>query len=78
MSESLQEVIERVDLLSDEEQMHLLAYLAERARQIVGRPRAKWLDLLGLAPNLLEGEDAQAWISRTRREDTEHREATLQ
>jgi hypothetical protein len=28
--------------------------------------RADWLAVRGIAPHLLEGEDAQAWVSRTR------------
>jgi len=28
----------------------------------------------GIAPHLLAGEDAQAWVSRSRREADEHRE----
>jgi hypothetical protein len=35
------------------------------------------LDFAGLAPYPLCGEDAQAWLSRTRREDDEHRERVL-
>jgi hypothetical protein len=33
-----------------------------------------WMSLRGIAPDLLEGEDAQAWVSRTRRESDEDRE----
>ena len=33
-----------------------------------------WMALAGVAPNLLGGEDAQAWVSRTRRESDERRE----
>ena len=36
--------------------------------------RYEWMSLRGIAPNLLEGEDAQAWVSRTRREADEQRE----
>ena len=32
------------------------------------------LSLGGMAPDLLDGEDAQEWVSRTRREADEHRE----
>ena len=40
-------------------------------------PRADWMSLRGIAPNLLGGEDAQAWVSRTRRESDEQREHPL-
>ena len=33
-----------------------------------------WMAVRGIAPNLLGGEDAQQWVSRTRREADEHRE----
>ena len=35
--------------------------------------RYEWMSLRGVAPNLLEGENAQAWVSRTRREADEQR-----
>lgn len=41
--------------------VHDLALLPPKARPT-------WMALEGAAPNLLEGEDAQAWVSRTRRE----------
>jgi hypothetical protein len=37
-------------------------------------PGYDWSSLRGIAPNLLGGEDAQAWVSRTRREGDEQRE----
>lgn len=36
--------------------------------------RHDWMSLRGIAPNLLDGEDAQTWVSRTRRESDEDRE----
>jgi hypothetical protein len=33
-----------------------------------------WQSIRGVAPNLLAGEYAQQWITRTRREADEHRE----
>jgi hypothetical protein len=33
-----------------------------------------WMSLRGVAPDLLDGEDAQTWVSRTRRESDEDRE----
>src|SRR5262245_18402571 len=33
-----------------------------------------WMSLRGIAPDLLGGEDAQTWVSRTRRESDEDRE----
>jgi hypothetical protein len=36
--------------------------------------RHDWTSLRGIAPDLLDGEDAQTWVSRTRRESDEDRE----
>jgi len=36
--------------------------------------RYDWRDAAGIAPNLLDGEDAQEWVSRSRRESDEQRE----
>ena len=35
--------------------------------------RSNWASLRGVAPNLLEGEDVQAWISSVRAESDRHR-----
>jgi len=72
---TIQDLIKQVDSLSVEEKLRLLAYLAEATRLETNRP--KWGDLYGIAPGLLDGEDAQEWVSRTRRESSEHREALL-
>lgn len=37
-------------------------------------PQADWMAVRGIAPDLLEGEDAQEWVSRTRREGDRERE----
>ena len=37
-------------------------------------PPYDWMALRGIAPNLMEGEDAQEWVTRTRREEDERRE----
>jgi hypothetical protein len=71
----LQDLMRQVDQLSTDEQLQLLVYIAERARQ--GAQRPKWSDLCGIAPDIMDGQDAQEWVSRTRRESTEHREALL-
>jgi len=72
----LQDLMRQVDELSTDEQLRLLVYIAERARRSAERP--KWSDICGIAPDLMDGEDAQEWVSRTRREDSAHREALLQ
>ena len=41
------------------------------------KKRRKWGDIKGKAPYRLVGEDAQIWVSRNRREETENRELHL-
>jgi len=36
--------------------------------------RYDWMAMEGIAPDLLAGEDAQEWVSRTRQESDDHRE----
>jgi hypothetical protein len=38
------------------------------------RPRRLWREIRGSVPHPLFGEDAQAWVSRTRREADDHRD----
>lgn len=38
------------------------------------QPRPSWNDVRGIAPDLLGGEDAQEWVTRTRRESDETRD----
>ncbi len=62
--------------LSLDEQLALATRLIERARQGAPAPqRQQWSEICGLFPYPLAGEDAQAWVTRTRREGKEQREA---
>ncbi|GAQ00152.1 hypothetical protein [Leptolyngbya sp. NIES-2104] len=85
---SLQQVLQDIDQLTLEEQFEVLNHTAEQLkRQAVTqnkpkrgiaeenpRPKRKWSDLKGMAPYPMMGEDAQEWVSRTRREGDEHRD----
>ena len=73
---ALNELIQKADTLTPDEQLRLIAHLAERVRatRSVSRPRRKWREIRVVAPYPLVGEDAQVWVSRSRREGTEHRE----
>jgi hypothetical protein len=59
--------------------------LVERiARDLAGpssdplpRPRVDWMSLRGIAPNLLEAQDAQDWVTAARREADERRDESL-
>lgn len=75
--DALQSIKKQVTALSLEDQLYLIAYLAEMVRLSYRRPRRKWMEICGIAPDLLDGVDAQTWVSRTRQEDSEHREALL-
>jgi hypothetical protein len=74
-TQMLQDLMRQVDNLSTDELLRLLSYIADRAR--LGANRPKWSDICGIAPDPMDGEDAQAWVTRSRRESTEHREALL-
>ncbi len=65
-----EQLLEQVDALDVEEQLRLEAHLLERAREAVAQeqPRRKWRELRGLATYPVVGEDAQEWVTRTRRE----------
>ena len=63
------ETLARPDLLLLVER--LVARL--RATEPPARPRVRWEDLAGSAPYPLCGEDAQAWVSRTRQESDDAR-----
>lgn len=76
------DVLRQAQQLPPEQQLELLARLAERIRNSYGdqlkpKRRRSWLELEGAAPYPLLGEDAQAWVTRTRREGDEHREQML-
>ena len=72
----LEDLIRQAEALSPEEQLRLVAHLAEKARQtdLSSRSRRSWDEICGAAPSPLLGEDAQTWVSRTRKEGEESRE----
>ena len=76
--ELLETLIRQTELLSSDEKLALASRLIERARRatMAGTdiPRRKWAEVRGLVAHPLTGEDAQAWVSRTRRESDEGRE----
>ena len=82
-SRDLDEIIRRAELLAPEEQLLLIARLAERARQAYQNQTAspsaathqrKWAEIRGHGPYPMVGEDAQQWVSRSRHEANEHRD----
>lgn len=74
-SQRLAEVLKQAEQLSVDEQLELIARLAEKAaRQSRTMPRRSLMEFQGLVPYPMFGEDAQAWVTRTRHEADEARE----
>lgn len=75
----LDSLLKQIDLLTTDEQLSLVSYAAEKARRqpSSAQPRRHWRDIRGLLPYPAFGEDAQAWVTRTRREGDEHRKGLL-
>jgi hypothetical protein len=74
---TLRNLMRQSNSLTNEEKMDLLLYLAQGIKHGQQKKSRKWSEICGIAPNLMQGEDAQEWVSRTRREDTEHRERVI-
>ncbi len=79
MSPLLEKILSEIEQLTPEEQLTVMGHLVERMKKNITKPQAKpkWSVLKGMAPYPLSGEDAQEWVSRTRREGDEHREYLL-
>lgn len=75
----LDSLLKQIDLLTTDEQLRLVSFVADKARRQRPGPqrRRKWRDLRGLLAYPALGEDAQAWVTRTRREGDEQRERSL-
>ncbi len=74
------DVIRQAGKLTPEEQLRLIAYLAEQARKSARKqptPR-HWRDIKGAAAYPLMDEDAQNWVSRTRQASDTQREQQWQ
>jgi hypothetical protein len=78
-SKELAEIMEKADKLPPEEQLELVSHLVEKAKRAYQRskPENLWRDAFGIAKHPLAGEDAQTWVTRTRRESDERREQQL-
>jgi hypothetical protein len=77
-SSILTDLKNRAGNLTKDEQLELMAYLIEQMRNDKkSEQRYDWRELEGILPYPALGEDAQEWISRTRREDDERRQQQL-
>jgi hypothetical protein len=81
MSPQLQQVLSDIDRLSPTDRIQVMTHVIESIKEYVPtepvRSQRKWSDLKGMVMAPLMGEDAQDWVSRTRREGDEHRESLL-
>jgi hypothetical protein len=73
---TLRDLMRQSNSLTNDEKMDLIMHLTRQLKQ-ANKPSRKWSEICGIAPNLMQGEDAQEWVSRTRREATEHREQVI-
>ena len=79
MSPQLQQVLSDIDRLSPTDRFQVMTHVIESIKEYVPREPVKsqrqWSDLQGMATSPLMGEDAQEWVSRTRRKGDERRES---
>ena len=75
VSTELDELIKRTEGLSPEDRQRLLEHLSHSVS--TGRGHRQWREIRGAPPYPLVEEDAQMWVSRTRREGDEHRQSHL-
>ncbi|MCT7956733.1 hypothetical protein [Laspinema palackyanum] len=72
MSPLLAQVLREIEQLSPEEQLQVISHATEQLkRQTVKPKKHKLSEFRGIAPNLLEGQDAQDWVNEGRGEWTE-------
>jgi hypothetical protein len=79
MSPLLEHLLQQVEQLTPEDRLELIRQIAQGLKQseVVVRAKPRWSDLKGMAPYPMMGEDAQEWVSRTRREGDEDRSQVL-
>jgi hypothetical protein len=76
MSPLLERVLSEIDQLGPEEQRLVMVHLTERVQEPVVKQKRKLSEFYGVAPNLLEGVDAQEWVN-TLRGEWDDRETNL-
>lgn len=78
LSSDAEQVLELAHQLDANEKLEIAERLIAEVRYRHETPRQyDWDSVEGLAPYPMMGEDAQEWVSRTRREADERREAHL-
>ena len=80
-SVSFEQVAALAALLPQKDRLRLVERIVrDLAAPLTNHPDVQpvdWMSLRGIAPNLCENEDAQAWVTRTRQESDEHRKLQL-
>jgi hypothetical protein len=69
MSPLLAQVLREIEQLNREEHLEVISHATEQLkRQTVKQKKHKLSEFRGIAPNLLEGRDAQDWVNEVRGE----------
>ena len=79
-AQAVDNVLKQAACLTPAERLLVATRLIEGVRHEIPtktRKPLQWRDLSGMLPYPAFGEDAQAYISRTRRDDTDHRQRKL-
>jgi hypothetical protein len=77
MSPLLASLLKQVENLSYEERLELIRAVAQKLKMQQTIPQRKVNEFRGIVQHPFFGEDAQAWISRTRQEGDDRREQVL-
>ncbi|MCT7961191.1 hypothetical protein NG799_05025 [Laspinema sp. D1] len=79
MSPLLAQVLREIEQLNPEEQLEVISHATEQLkRQTVKPKKHKLSEFRGIAPNLLEGRDAQDWVNEVRGEAQQHGDRLLE
>ena len=75
-TKTLGNLIREAESLTGDERLQLAIHLLKKARKARAKPepRRKWAELCGLAASPMVGEDAQDWVSSSRRESDDRRD----
>lgn len=71
MSPLLKQVLQEIEQLTIEEQLEVISHTTEQLKRWTltqPNPKRSWQELCGIAPNLLNGQDAQEWVNQLRSE----------
>jgi len=75
-TKTLNNLILQAEFLTSDERLQLAIHLLKKARKARAKPEPhrKWAELCGLAASPMLGEDAQDWVSSSRRESDDRRD----